>query len=183
MITSRRFTADCVRCCGLCCVAPTFDAEQGFGYTKSAHTPCANLSADNRCTIHDALPARGFASCATFDCHGAGQRVTRLFAGKSWRSSPELARRMFRAYFRYRALHELMALLELAIPQAPPSDAERLRERLQSLDTLCETGAALDDSVRIGQLRREVLLEVRRALAPSASSPSAQRASNAPSSL
>lgn len=164
LASSPRLTADCAKCCGLCCVAPAFDAEQGFGYSKPAHTPCVNLRADDRCAIHHALRAQGFGSCAAFDCHGAGQRVTRLFAGQPWRSSPELARQIFQAYFRYRALHELMAALAIAIPKAPASDAKRLRDRLQSIDDLCETGAPLTESVHIGEIRQEVLLQLRLAL-------------------
>jgi hypothetical protein len=166
MVASPRLRADCARCCGLCCVAPAFDAEQGFGYSKPAHTQCANLREDDRCAIHHALRTEGFSSCAAFECYGAGQRVTRLFGGKSWRSSPALARQMFEAYFRYRALHELMAVLELAMPKASPPDAKRLRDLLQTIDDLCETGAALAESVRIGQLRRHVLAQLRLALAP-----------------
>jgi hypothetical protein len=165
MVASSPLTADCAKCCGLCCVAPAFDAEQGFGYGKPAHTPCANLRADDRCAIHHELRARGFPACAAFDCHGAGQRVTQLFAGQSWRSSPELARQMFTAYFRYRSLHELMFLLQLAIPKAAPPDATRLQDVIETIDDLCETGAALAGSVSIGELRREVLSQVRLAVA------------------
>lgn len=170
MVASSPLTADCRKCCGLCCVAPAFDAEQGFGYSKAAHTPCTNLCADDRCAIHHALHARGFSACAAFDCHGAGQRVTRLFAGRSWRSSPELALQMFRAYFRYRSLHELMFLLELAIPKASPPDAKRLRDLIGTIEALCETGAALAGSVRIGELRGEALSQMRLALTPRSAS-------------
>ena len=158
--------ADCTRCSGLCCVGPAFDADQGFGFDKPAHTPCANLRPDYRCAIHRERRSRGFPSCVTFDCYGAGQRVTQqLFGGKSWRSSPELAPRMFDAYSRYRVLHELMALLEVAIARASsPDAAARLRETRQSIDELCESGAALDEALPMDELRRDVLNHVRRAL-------------------
>jgi hypothetical protein len=144
-------------------VVPAFDAAQGFAYDKLAHTPCTNLRADLRCTIHDDLEHRGFPSCAAFDCYGAGQRVTQqLFAGQSWQSSPELAARMFAAYPRYRAVHELLALLELAIPSAPDVDADWLRDRYRYLEALCETGEVLAADVRIDALRRETLRRVRR---------------------
>ena len=157
--------ADCSRCCGLCCVGPAFDADQGFGFDKPAHRPCANLRPDFRCAIHRERRSLGFPSCVTFDCHGAGQRVTQqLFGGKSWRSSPELAPRMFDAYSRYRALHELMALLEVAIARAPSPDAQRLREARQFIDELCESEAALDEALPMAELRRDVLNRVRRAL-------------------
>jgi small conductance mechanosensitive channel len=37
-IPDSRFKADCVSCSALCCVAPSFDIDQGFGYDKPAHT-------------------------------------------------------------------------------------------------------------------------------------------------
>jgi hypothetical protein len=76
MTIDSQLRADCAKCCGLCCVAPAFDADQGFGFDKPAHTACRNLDADHRCAIHAALRARGFPACATFDCYGAGQWLT-----------------------------------------------------------------------------------------------------------
>ncbi len=71
---------------------------------------------------------------------------------------------MFDAYSRYRALHELMALLEVAIARAPSPDAQRLREARQFIDELCESEAALDEALPMNELRRDVLNRVRRAL-------------------
>lgn len=159
---SPQLRADCTKCCGLCCVGPSFDADQGFGFDKPAHSPCANLRADFRCAIHDELALRGFPACATFDCYGAGQRVTqRLFEGKSWKSSPELAPRMFTAYYRYRALHELMALLELAIERVSLREVPSLRHVHELIDELCESGAALAATVSIEDLRADVLNRIR----------------------
>jgi hypothetical protein len=146
-------------------VGPAFDAEQGFGFDKPVHTPCANLRDDFRCAIHNELQQRGFPACVTFDCYGAGQRVTQLlFGGRSWKSSPELAPRMFEAYSRYRALHELMALLEVAISAASPGDLPRLQEMRRDIDDLCESGEALAGTVAIDELRRGVLSRVRQAM-------------------
>jgi len=154
--------ADCTRCCGLCCVAPAFYAGQGFGFDKPAHQPCAHLGQDHRCAVHDGLASRGFPACATFECYGAGQRVTQqLFGGKSWQSSPELALHMFEAYRRYRVLHELMAMLGVAIERASLVDAASLRDRRRMLDELCASGAALADACRVQVLRQEVLAQIR----------------------
>jgi len=71
---------------------------------------------------------------------------------------------MFDAYFRYRALHELMAALELAIQRASPPDVVRLREQLRRIDELCESAEALADTVRIDAIRKDVLSGVRAAL-------------------
>jgi hypothetical protein len=143
-----RLRADCARCCGLCCVAPAFDADQGFGFDKPAHTACRNLERNHRCTIHDELRDRGFPACATFDCFGAGQWVTQqLFGGKSWQTSPEIAARMFRLYARYRVLHELMALLELGMRRVPPAEAIPLERCLRKIEALCQVG--VDPACRI----------------------------------
>jgi len=154
--------ADCARCCGLCCVGPAFDADQGFGFNKPAHTPCPNLDAKFRCIIHGELRQRGFSSCHTFDCYGAGQRVTQsLFAGKSWRTSPELAARMFDAYRKYRALHELLVLLDAALARTSPARVPELRELRQFIDELCESGAAVTAAVDIAALANQVSRRLR----------------------
>jgi hypothetical protein len=161
---SEQLRADCARCCALCCVAPAFDAAQGFGFNKPARTPCVNLSAELRCSIHDELRASGFPGCAAFDCLGAGQRVTRLFGGESWKKSPELARRMFEAYLRYRSLHELLVLLGLAIERAPPFAAAPLRELQEVIEHLCESGAAMSKALSIEAVRAQAWKLIREAV-------------------
>ena len=152
-----RLRANCARCCGLCCVAGSFNADQGFGFDKPAHTACRHLQADDRCAIHDALRVRGFPACAAFDCYGAGQWVTQqLFAGKSWRSSPQIARRMFTVYAAYRPLHELMALLDLAITQVPPAEAIALERCLLEIESICRAGTDLPTTTQLNTLRQQV---------------------------
>jgi hypothetical protein len=153
---------DCARCCGLCCVVPPFDADQGFGFDKPAHTACRNLTGDLRCSIHQELGIRGFPACAAFDCYGAGPWITQaLFRGASWQSSPEIAQRMFTLYPRYRALHELMWLLELAIGQVTPSDAEPLLRCQRDIQDQCESGADRVETLDLNALRREVRAALR----------------------
>jgi hypothetical protein len=48
--------------------------------------------------------------CARYDCRGAGQIVTALFAGLSWRDSPSIARQMFAAFAKLREIQLLRAL-------------------------------------------------------------------------
>jgi hypothetical protein len=123
-------TADCARCTGLCCVAPAFDAEQGFGFDKPAHEPCRHLRTDNGCAIHAQLASRGFPGCVQFDCHGAGQRITQqFFPGRHWRDSAATARTMFDGYSRLLPLHELMAMIAWALPKVPDASARELLER------------------------------------------------------
>jgi len=70
------YRADCERCVGLCCVAAPFQRSADFALTKPAGVPCPHLGTDHRCTIHAQLQERGFPGCVSFDCYGAGQRVT-----------------------------------------------------------------------------------------------------------
>jgi hypothetical protein len=157
-----RLRAECARCCGLCCVAAAFDADQGFGFDKPAHTACRNLDRNHRCIIHDELRVRGFPACASFDCFGAGQWVTQqLFAGKSWQTSPEIAARMFRLYACYRVLHELMALLELAMRRVPRADAVPLEQCLRKIEGICQAGVDLDCGIEVDALSKSVRALVR----------------------
>lgn len=152
---------DCGRCLALCCVAPAFDAAQGFGYDKPAGEPCRHLEPDHRCAIHPALVAQGFPGCASFDCFGAGQRATARFRGEGWRTSPELAQRMFATYSRLRTLHELLAMATLALPRARDDGAaEALRQLLAHVTRLCETDEPVDGVA----LRRQALQQIRSAL-------------------
>jgi hypothetical protein len=151
---------DCARCVALCCVAPAFDAEQGFGYDKPAREPCRHLHSDNRCGIHPALVAQGFSGCASFDCFGAGQRATARFADGDWRASSGQANRMFEAYSRLRTLHELLAMTTLAQPHAQGDAVEYLQQLLARLAQLCETDEPVDGVA----LRRQTLQQIQQAL-------------------
>jgi hypothetical protein len=133
-----RFKPDCVSCSALCCVAPSFDVDQGFGYDKPAHIPCINLKEDYRCAVHDSLATCGFTGCVVYDCHGAGQWVTQtLFKGASWRDSPETAKAMFAAFARQTVLHELMLLLSTALQYiTDPVQQQLLEAKLQELEQM-----------------------------------------------
>jgi predicted GNAT superfamily acetyltransferase len=141
---------DCAACCGLCCVAPAFDAGQGFGFDKPAHTPCLHLTAACRCAIYDRLADKGFPGCVVFDCYGAGQWITQhLFKGASWQDSPQVAQQMFEAYTRLRPLRELMAMLTLAIVRTDAGNTE-LKAKLNELETLC---AATPETIMLADVR------------------------------
>jgi hypothetical protein len=94
--------ADCANCIGLCCVLLAFDQGPLFGCDKSAGVACRYLDSADRCAIHAEREARGFAGCARYDCLGAGQAVTAMFAGRSWRDSPETMNEMYDAFVRVR---------------------------------------------------------------------------------
>ncbi|WP_192772425.1 pentapeptide repeat-containing protein [Plantactinospora soyae] len=119
--------ADCERCFGLCCVVPAFSASSDFALDKPAGQACRNLQPDFRCGIHRNLRERGFAGCTVFDCFGAGQQVSQVtFGGRDWRTSPEIAARMFEVFPVMRQLHELLWYLTeaLALRPADPLPAE-----------------------------------------------------------
>jgi hypothetical protein len=152
---------DCQRCIALCCVAPAFDADQGFGYDKPAGEPCRHLQADHRCAIHSSLATHGYPSCAAFDCFGAGQRVTQQFGNSHWRDSAEVSSRMFQSYSRMRTLHELLALATLAQQHADnAATARRLQEILAGIEHLCE----IDEPIDGVALRHRTLQHIRDAL-------------------
>ena len=150
---------DCSACCGLCCVAPAFDAAQGFGFDKPAHTPCVNLQSDYRCAIHDNLSVNGFPGCIVFDCHGAGQRVTRqVFHGVSWSDSPHIAVKMFNAFGRFCVLHELMALLSIARQRFVEENIQtRLKTSLYEIEALCQEESVSPGSVDIAGIKRTTM--------------------------
>jgi hypothetical protein len=145
---------DCAACCGLCCVAPGFDARQGFAYDKPAHEACRHLQGDYRCSIHARLGSEGFPACSSYDCHGAGQRATREFAPGNWQANPELAALQFAVFMRLRPMHELLALLATA--RAHVGDAtwqQRLVAQEQVIEALCAAAPARDDLDNFRTLR------------------------------
>src|SRR6185312_3732310 len=82
---------------------------QDFALDKSAGTPCPNLAADDRCSIHTGLRGRGFQGCTVYDCFGAGQKLSQeTFGGISWRVAPHTAPQMFAALPVMRQLHEML---------------------------------------------------------------------------
>lgn len=114
---------DCGQCFGLCCVALYFSAGEGFPVDKEAGKPCIHLQPDFRCRVHDQLADKALKGCLTFDCFGAGQKVSQVtFKGKDWLQAPAYAVPMFDAFLIMRQLHEMLWLLieALALPSAGP---------------------------------------------------------------
>ncbi|MFC6016599.1 pentapeptide repeat-containing protein [Plantactinospora solaniradicis] len=139
--------ANCERCFGLCCVVPAFSASSDFALDKPAGQACRNLQPDFRCGIHRNLRERGFPGCTVFDCFGAGQQVSQVtFGGRDWRTSPEIAARMFEVFPVMRQLHELLWYLTEALALRP---GDPLR---------AELGAARDETERLGGSDPETLV-------------------------
>ena len=123
---ARRATlrADCASCVGLCCVGLAFGRSAEFAFDKDAGDPCVNLQEDYRCGIHPVLRERGFSGCTTFDCLGAGQKVTQeTFGGASWRSAPaEEREELFATFQVMRPLHELLWYVDDALSREPAAE-------------------------------------------------------------
>lgn len=135
---SDALTADCGSCAALCCMALAFDRGEDFGLDKPAGLPCPHL-ARHSCTIHDALEPRGFSGCVSYDCRGAGQRVTQeVFGGASWQDDPALLAPMIDAFADMRAVQDRRVLLSAAarLPLSRRDAAE-----VAALDAMLAPGA------------------------------------------
>ncbi|MWV51237.1 pentapeptide repeat-containing protein [Rathayibacter sp. VKM Ac-2803] len=123
--------ADCANCFALCCVALAFARSADFPVDKPAGDPCANLAADDSCSIHRRLRPEGFVGCTVFDCFGAGQKGSmQTFGGVSWRGDDEVRAAMFAVFPLMRRLHELLWYLDVAL--ALPGVSTELRERVRA---------------------------------------------------
>ena len=140
--------ADCGACTALCCVAPSFAVSADFPINKPAGRPCPNLTPDYRCRIHDRLREAGFAGCAAFDCFGAGQRTTRAFGRRNWRTDPGVAERMFQVFGVLRLLHETLWYLEEACDRLPDGDLRQMARR-QRRDIRRLAGAPPEDLIAL----------------------------------
>lgn len=122
---------DCERCAALCCVATSFTVSEDFAFDKPAGG-CRFLTRGSRCAVHRDLVHRGLRGCAIYDCHGAGQRVTRAFAG-----APDDGARE-RAFLALRPVHELLWLLTGAAELCPPGHALRsaIAVQIAALDAI-----------------------------------------------
>lgn len=147
-------TADCAACSGICCVALPFDADQGFGFDKAAHTACPHLGADFRCGIHGSLSTAGFPGCVSYDCHGAGQRVTRAHADRPWTGGEGQAQAMFASFSRVKPLHDLMALLATALAHVPD---RRIQGLIDEIDAQCESVMHAATPADLDGLRQKML--------------------------
>lgn len=108
--------SDCEKCFGLCCVALPYAKSADFACNKDGGTPCSNLQSNFRCGIHNQLREKGFQGCVSYECFGAGQRVSQVtFGGNDWRNHPELAKEMFDVLPRMQQLHEMLYYLHEAL--------------------------------------------------------------------
>ncbi len=128
--------SDCSNCADLCCVAFAFSKGEDFAEDKQPDEPCQYLRTRHGCSIHKSRSEKGYPGCITFDCLGAGQRVTQnLFKGQSWRQSPELIGPMCEALRGMQDIHQDIELLRVAarFPLTPEE-----RQQFEELISLLE---------------------------------------------
>jgi hypothetical protein len=112
---SLELTADCRRCCALCCVVYPFVRSPEFAADKPAYVACGHVTAAFTCAIHSERAGLGYPGCMPYDCHGAGQYVTHvLFGGQAWTDVEEPAV-MFEVFLVLRALFAQLSLLQTAL--------------------------------------------------------------------
>lgn len=129
---------DCENCFGLCCVALPYAKSADFAFDKEAGKPCPNLQADFRCQIHADLRGKGFRGCTSFECFGAGQKVSQnTFMNRDWRTHPGLKKEMFDVFPIMHQLHEMLFYLTeiLYLEAARPIHGE-VREILDKTEDL-----------------------------------------------
>lgn len=107
----RELASDCARCTGLCCTALQFSAGAEFARSKGIGDVCINQGDEGWCTIHDRLRDTGWRGCTTYECFGAGQRLTETVG--PWQDSAHPGR-IFAAFSALHSLHELLFLLQHA---------------------------------------------------------------------
>ncbi len=145
---NNHFSADCEKCFGICCVALPYSKSADFAFNKQGGTPCSNLQANYRCSIHDKLRVNGFRGCTVYECFGAGQKVSQTtYNGKDWRDHPETAKEMFDVFLIMQQLHEMLCYLHeaLHIADAKPiyTDLQKALEETEQL-TYQSPSAILD---------------------------------------
>lgn len=134
MQTPQHLKADCTKCFALCCTALSFERGTQFAHDKIAGQPCQYLETDFRCRIHAQREDLGYEGCEAFDCLGAGQRASALFAGENWRRDPAIARRLYASFSLLMRLQEMRQALEtaaeLALGDALHAERQALLDQL-----------------------------------------------------
>lgn len=145
-MTAASMRADCARCAALCCVAFAFACSEEFAIDKSMGAPCPNLDHQYRCRIYQKREQLGFRGCVSYDCYGAGQRVTQeIFGDRSWPDDPRILPQMIRAFLAMREVQSLILMLNITTEAALSREE---RKALQSfLVELTPTGGWTRESL------------------------------------
>lgn len=134
---------DCEKCFGLCCTALYFSAAEGFPQDKVAGKPCINLKEDFRCKVHESLNKKGLKGCISYECLGAGQKVSQVtYNGHSWREKPETSNEMFEVFIIMRQLHEMLwYLTEAFLLQSDNNMKDKINSKIDEIEKLTHLSA------------------------------------------
>ena len=100
---------NCKECTGLCCVALYFSKSDGFPENKKAGKPCVNLNNDFTCNVYTQLESKGLKGCITYDCFGAGQKVTHEWKTKgAWNTNNSIKQDIFKSFEINQLLNQIM---------------------------------------------------------------------------
>lgn len=136
-----KLKSDCSKCFGLCCTALYCFKTDGFPRDKKDGVPCINLNDDFTCRVHECLKEKGFKGCLSYDCLGAGQRVSQdTFKGVNWRSDKQNAPKMFSAFLLMKDIYEMMwYLYEASVLQSDPAKKNKIGDMMKSIDNLASS--------------------------------------------
>lgn len=137
--------SDCQSCVGLCCIALSFSRSDGFGHDKMAGEPCYHLDSQFRCSIHARREDLGYDGCEAFECLGAGQRATAMFATQNWRRDPAIARRLHARFALLTKLQEMRRALMDAADLELPSELDL--DRVALLGRIVGLADGLDNEI------------------------------------
>ncbi|MGL4737646.1 MAG: pentapeptide repeat-containing protein [Cellulosilyticaceae bacterium] len=98
----------CERCSGLCCVALYCSKSDGFPEDKQAEVPCRHLRSDFKCDMHAQLVTKHMKGCLTYECFGAGQRVTQMYASLGdWATQPRKRKEIYEVFLIMTQLYQM----------------------------------------------------------------------------
>lgn len=104
----KELNIDCEKCSGLCCVGLYCSKIDGFPEDKEANIPCKHLQSNFKCDIHSQLFKKNLKGCLTYECFGAGQKVTQMYgASGDWSTNSSQRKEIYEVFLRITQLHQM----------------------------------------------------------------------------
>ncbi|MCM3713474.1 pentapeptide repeat-containing protein [Alkalihalobacillus oceani] len=128
--------SNCSDCFGLCCVALPYMKSNDFPYNKDGGQPCQHLETNHLCSIHDSLRDNGFNGCVSYECFGAGQKVSQLlYKRRDWREHTSIKKEMFAVFPIVQQFHEMLVYLQQSLEV---EEAQDLKEEIRHFYDMTE---------------------------------------------
>lgn len=107
---------DCAKCSGLCCVALYCSKTDGFPENKEDGVPCKHLQSNFQCDRHAQLVKKNMKGCLIYECVGAGQKVTKMYAESgNWKTNPKQSKEIYEVFLIVHQLHQMLWYLAQAL--------------------------------------------------------------------